>query len=180
MKISRLSWLIFALNVAALLILTWKIDPGTPTGVARIVASVVAAAAAMLTLVNGARTGRRIAALETGRYPRLRPGAADRIASRLLGETAQTVTIAGEGGDDIREVAAALHASLAIARWHVREMQLGGTLWDSGRGIMVYHSVAASAAATALVDALQAEGLPAVDAGDCTTGLPVHIAFRRP
>lgn len=59
-------------------------------------------------------------------------------------------------------------------------MTLGGTLWGAGRGILVTHTGAAALAATGLIEALRAEGLPVSSAGECTTGLPVHIAFRRP
>jgi hypothetical protein len=59
-------------------------------------------------------------------------------------------------------------------------MRLGGTLWDDGKGIMIYHTQAAASAAAALMEALQLETLPVTDASDCTTGMPIHIAFRRP
>jgi hypothetical protein len=179
-RISKFSWAIFALNVLGVVVLTWNVDPATPAGVARIVASGFAALAAILTLVNGAKLGARVSALERGRYPRLRDGAAQRITRRILGETAQTVTIAGEGGDDIREVASTLREALIAARWHLRDMNLGGTLWDGGTGILVYHTAVSTPAATALISALQAEGLAVTDAGGSTTGYPVHIAFRRP
>lgn len=179
-RISRLSWLIFALSVLGAIVLAWRVDPHTPAGAARIVGSAIAIIVAVLTLVNGARTGGRISAIEAGRYTRMRPGASRRIAERIQGENPQTATIDGEGGDDIREVAAVLGKALRSANWHVQPMRLGGTLWDDGKGIMVYHTEGAAPAATALIEALWAEGLPVTDAGDCTTGMPIHIAFRRP
>ncbi len=48
--------------------------------------------------------------------------------------------IHGEAGDDIREIAAGLHGVLQQANWDVREMVLGGALWDAGRGILVFFS----------------------------------------
>jgi hypothetical protein len=122
-----------------------------------------------VTLINGARGRRRISAIEAGRYPRVRRGAWDRVAQRVGQETAQTVKIDGEGGDDIREIAAGLRRALAAARWDIREMRLGGTLWGSGTGIQVSHTLSAAPAATALIGALQSEGLPATCAGECTT-----------
>jgi hypothetical protein len=179
-RISRLSWIIFWLSVVSALVLTWRVDPSTPAGVARLIATALAVTVAVLTLLNGGRVGERISAIEAGRYPRPRPGASVRIANAIRNETAQTVTIAGEGGDDIREVAEVLREALLTATWHIKEMQLGAALWDSGRGIMIYHTNAAGPASAALVEGLKAEGLPVEDAGDCTTGNPVHIAFRRP
>jgi len=178
--ISWLSWLICALSIASAIALAWNVDPQVMAGKVRLVASALATIVAFLVLVNGARSGRRIAALEAGRYPRIKPDAWRRIAKRVGLETAQMVTIDGEGGDDIREVAAGLLSALQEARWDVREMRLGGTLWGAGTGILIAHAAAAEVAATALIDALKAEGLPAASAGECTTGFPVHVAFRRP
>ncbi|MEO8909520.1 MAG: hypothetical protein ABI408_04760, partial [Gemmatimonadaceae bacterium] len=86
----------------------------------------------LLTRATGTQIDKRVSAIEAGRYPRLLPGAASRIADRLQGETAQTATIAGEGGDDIREIGSVLLDALRSANWHVRETSLGATLWDSG------------------------------------------------
>lgn len=178
-NVSWLSWLIFALSVAMVIVLTWNVDVHSSAGAARIAGSVIAVIVAVLTLANGARMGSRVTAIERGRYPRLRAGASGRIVARLQGELPQTVTIAAEGGDDIREVAAALVEALRAASWHVTEMGYG-TLWNGGRGILISHTEAAASAATALIEALKAEGLPASDAGNPSTGNPVHIAFRRP
>lgn len=178
--IPGLSWLTFALTILSLIVLTYDVDPHTPAGVARLVVSGILGVVAVLTLITGARIGRRISAIEAGRYPRMRPGASHRIAERIQLENPQTATIAGEGGDDIREVAAVLLEALRSANWHVRETSFGATLWNGGTGIMVYHTEAAAPAATALIEALKAEDLSVTHAGNCTTGLPVHIAFRRP
>jgi hypothetical protein len=70
--------------------------------------------------------------------------------------------------------------ALRSANWHIRGESQYGTLWNGGRGIMVHHAATATAAATALINALGKEGLPVNDAGDSPSGLPVHIAFRRP
>ena len=179
-RISRLSWLIFGLSVLGSVVLAWNVDAHTPAGTARIIGSGITGIVAVLTLVNAALTGGRLSAIEAGRYPRLRAGAASRIAERLKPEIPQTVTIAGEGGDDIREVVAMLREALLSANWQVRDMALGGTIWNGGRGIMVSHSEAAASASTALIEALRAEDLPVSYAGDSTTGMPVNIAFRRP
>jgi hypothetical protein len=178
--ISALSWVIFVLSTAGATVAAWGLDPNTGAGKARIVASILAGVVACLALVNGTRTGRRIAALEAGRYPRVDARAWQRVVSRLVGQTAQTVTIDGEGGDDVREIAAGLRDALQQANWDIRKMTLGAALWGAGRGICVYHTTAAAPAAIALIEGLTSEGLPAVDAGECTSGLPVHIAFRRP
>jgi hypothetical protein len=179
-RISWLSWLIFALSVLGSIVLAWNVDPHTRAGDARIVGSGITGIVAVLTLVSGAWTASRIAAIEAGRYPRMRPGASRRIAERIQRENPQTVTIDGEGGDDIREVAAVLNEALRSANWHVRPMRLDGTLWDAGAGIMVYRTAAAAPAAAALIEALRGETLPVTYAGDCATGMPVHVAFRRP
>lgn len=123
---------------------------------------------------------RRVRALESGRYPRISPAAWRRVAASLEGHNAQTVTIHGEAGDDIREVAAGLHEVLQAAHWDIREMVLGGTLWGAGRGILIAHATSAVPVAKVLIASLAAEGLPASDDGESTTGFPVHIAFRRP
>src|ERR1700678_1794845 len=131
-------------------------------------------------VARGVEIEKRVSAIEAGRYPRIHADAAGRIADRLQSETAQTATIAGEGGDDIREIGSVLMSALRLASWHVRETNLGATLWDSGTVIRISHTAAAAPAGAALIDALRAEGLPATDAGDCATGLPVHIAIRHP
>lgn len=179
-RIPWLSWLIFALSILGAIVLAWNVDPHTRAGVARIIGSGIAVIVAMLTLVGGTRTARRIAAIEAGRYPRPHSGASSRIAERIRGEIPQTVMIAAEGGDDIREVVAVLVDALRSANWHIRGEPQYGTLWSGGRGIMVHHAATATEAATALIDALGKEGLPVKDAGDSPSGLPVHIAFRRP
>jgi hypothetical protein len=171
LRIAWLSWLIFALSVIATIVLALRIS---------YVGLVISGVVALLTFVNGARLARRVAAIEAGRYPRMRPGASRRIADRIQGETPQTVTIDGESGDDIHKVAAVLNEALISSNWHVIYIRLGGTLWDGGTGIMIYHTPAAAAAATALIEALRAENLPVSYAGDSTTGMPVHIVFRRP
>ncbi len=179
-NVSWLSWLIFALSVAMVIVLTWNVDVHSSAGAARIAGSVIAVIVAVLTLANGARMGSRVAAIERGRYSRLNSGASDRIAALLQDEIPQTATITGEQGDDVREVVAALVEALRSAKWHVREIELGGPVWNGGRGIEIRHTEAAASAATALMEALKAEGLPVSYAGTPTTGMPVQIAFRRP
>jgi hypothetical protein len=179
-NVSPLSWVIFGLSVFGTVVLAWNVDPQTPAGRARIVGSTIAGIVALLTLCNGSLLGRRISSLEAGRYPRLGPEAWLRIAAALQNETPQTATIDAEGGDDIRDVVTEISKGLKSAHWHVAKLSLGGTLWDEGQGILVYHTEQATSAATALIGALQAEGLTVTDAGPCTTGNPVHIAFRRP
>lgn len=172
--------MILGLSVCSLAVLIWGINLATPGGIARLIGSVLAGAVAVLTFLDGARLGTRISEIERGRYRRLSPGAALRIADSIRHETPQTVQIFGEGGDDVREVVAVLREALEAANWDIRDTTLGATLWGDGMGIMIYHTAAATLAATALIAALKAEGLPAKYAGDSTTGLPVHIAFRRP
>jgi hypothetical protein len=179
-RISWLSWLTFTLSVLGAIVLTWHVDSHTSAGVARLVGSAIAVVVAVLALVAGAQTGRRISDIEAGRYPRLRPGASLRIAERIESEIPQTATIDGESGDDVREVAAVIVTALRSAKWHIGEVRFGGPLWDEGRGVMIHHTEAAAPAATALIEALKTEGLPVSDAGACTTGLPIQIAFRRP
>lgn len=179
-RISPISWTIFALTVVGAFVLALNVDLTTRLGVERLIASVLVLLAAALTLANGARVGARLAAIETGRYPRPKAGAVDRILQRIRSETAQTVTVDGEGGDDVREVAAVLRDALLAANWQIRDFNLGGSLFNGGRGILVYHTQAAASAATALIAALQDEGWPATYAGDCATGLPIQITFRRP
>jgi hypothetical protein len=178
--ISWLSWLICILSVVGAVVLAWGLDPKSASGLARIVGSVIAIVVAFLALVNGSMSGRRISAIERGRYPRLRAGAVRRIANRLSHHDAQTVTIAGEGGDDIREIVAVLIEALKAANWDVREATLGASFFNGGRGILVCHTEAAKPAATALIEVLKSEGLSATYAGDSPTGYPVYIAFRRP
>jgi hypothetical protein len=174
-----LSWLICCLSITGAVVASWNADPKSSNGQQHLVAALIAVVVAILALVSGARLSRRVRAIEAGRYPRVDQKAWQRVASRLEGHNAQTVTIHGEGGDDIREVAAGLHSVLQAAHWDIREMVLGGTLWGAGRGIIVAHTMAAAPAAAALMESMTAEGLPVSYGGDSTTGFPVHIAFRR-
>lgn len=184
--VSRLPRAIFALSIVGGFV-AWCVASNPTAGAITLlglplslIGPAIAALVAALTLVYGRLIEKRVASIEAGRYPRMRPGAAERIAQRLEGETAQTATIDGEGGDDIREVAAVLQRALILAQWKVSKLHLSGTLWDEGNGILIYHTAAAARAAQALADVLKNEGLSVSDAGDCTTGNPVHIAFRRP
>jgi len=62
-----------------------------------------------------------------------------------------------------------------FARWC-----LAGPSGGAGRGILIAHATSAAPVAWVLIESLAAEGLPASDDGESTTGFPVHIAFRRP
>jgi hypothetical protein len=74
--ISGLSWFICLLSIAIAIAASWGADPQSVVGKVHLPASALAIVVAVLVLVNGARTGRRIAAFERGRYPRIKPEAA--------------------------------------------------------------------------------------------------------